>query len=144
MMNEMYMQEPEQWRSSGQQQEQANQEYGEYHAEYPSRYGPEQQQKIYPQEESGQRGTAIAFGILAILFSSIGFFLTIAGIVASAIVLKYAGGQQAVLAGGVIGLVSSIGVLLVCVASFVIAVIALARPHIMREWRTPRGRSRWR
>src|SRR5258708_28412988 len=53
-------------------------------------------------------------------------FFTVAGIVGSAIVLKYAHGQQEILAGGVIGLVSSIIVLLVCVAIFVIAVVALA------------------
>src|SRR6266436_2443068 len=63
---------------------------------------------------------------LLIILSSIGFFFTVAGIVGSAIVLKYAHGQQEILAGGVIGLVSSIVVLLVCVAIFVIAVVALA------------------
>jgi hypothetical protein len=117
------MQEPEQWQPSGQQW-QAGQEYGEYRADYPGSYEPERQQKVYPQEEPGLRGTALS--IFAIILSSIGFFFTVAGIVGSAIVLKYAHGQQEILAGGVIGLVSSIVVLLVCVAIFVIAVVALA------------------
>ncbi len=47
-------------------------------------------------------------------------------------------------AGGVIGLVSSILVLLVFVAIFVVAVVALARPYMMRGWRMPRSRARWR
>jgi hypothetical protein len=131
----MHMQEPEQWQPSGQEW-QAGQEYGEYHAENPGSY---EQQKVYPQEERSLRGTAL--GILAIILSSIGFFLAVAGIVATAIVLKYANGQQEVLAGGVIGLLSAIGVLLVCVAGFVIAVVALARPHLIRGWGTSRGRS---
>jgi hypothetical protein len=145
MMNEMDMQEPERRQQSGQEW-QASQPYGEYRAEYPGRYEkePEQQQKIYPQPESGQRGTGTMPGIVAILLSSLGFFVTLAGIVASAIVLKYANGQQALLAGGVIGLVSSILVLLMFVAIFVVAVVALARPYMMRGWRMPRGRSRWR
>lgn len=46
----MRMQEPEQWQQSGQEW-QASQEYGEYRAEYPGRDQPEQQQRIYPQEE---------------------------------------------------------------------------------------------
>lgn len=136
----MRMQEPDQWQPSGQE----SQQYGEYRPDYPGGYEAEQQQKIYPQEESGLHGSALALGILAILLSSIGFFLTVAGIVASAIVLKYANGQQEVLVGGVIGLLSSIGVLLVCVAIFVIAVVALAKPHVFRGWRTYRGRTRLR
>src|SRR6266702_1270210 len=111
--NTMHMQEPEPWQPSGQEW-QASQEYGEYRAENPGSY---EQQKIYPQEERSLHGTAL--GILAIILSSIGFFLAVAGIVASAIVLQYANGQQEVLAGGVIGLLSAIGVLLVCVVGFV-------------------------
>ncbi len=119
----MRMQEPEQWQQPGQEW-QANQEYGEYRADYPGKYEPEQQQKIYPQEERWLNGTAL--GIFAIILSSIGFFLTVAGIVASAIVLQYANGQQAVLAGGIIGLLSSIGAMLMCVAIFVVSVVVLA------------------
>jgi hypothetical protein len=119
----MRMQEPEQWQQSGQ-QSQTNQEYGEYRADYPGKYDSEQQQKIFPQEE--QRLSVTFLGIFAIILSSIGFFLTVAGIVASAIVLKFANGQQAVLAGGVIGLLSSIGAMLICIAIFVVSVVVLA------------------
>ena len=122
----MRMQEPEQWQQSGQ----ASQEDSEYrtgyaeNAQYAGGYESEQQQKIYPQEELRLRGTAL--GIFAIILSSIGFFLAVAGIVGSSIVLEYANGQQAVLVGGVMGLVSSILVVLVCVGIFSIAVITLA------------------
>ena len=119
----MRMQEPEQEPPYGQQW-QASQEYGEYRTEYPGRYEPEQQQKIYPRDQRRLHGTAL--GLVAIILSSIGFVLTVAGIVVSAIVLKYANGQQEWLAGGAIGLVASIVGLLVCVAIFVIAVVALA------------------
>ena len=135
MMNEMDMPEPERRQQSGQEW-QASQPYGEYRAEYPGRYGPEpeQQQKIYPQAETEQRGVGTLLGIVAILLSSLGFFLTLAGIIGSAIVLKFANGTQGVIAGGVIGLVSSILALLVFVAMFVVAVVALARPYVMRGW----------
>ncbi len=119
----MRMQEPEQSKPSGQEW-QSDQEYGEYRGEYTERYEGEQQQKIYPQEE--RRLESRAFWIIAIILSSIGFFPAVVGIAGSAIVLKYANGQQALLAGGVMGLVSSIIVMLVCVAIFVIAVVALA------------------
>lgn len=119
----MRMQEPEQWQQSGQEW-QANQEYGEYRADYSGKYEPEPQQKIYPQEEQRLSGTALS--IFAIILSSIGFFLTVAGIVASAVVLKYANGQQAVLVGGIIGLLSSIGAMLICIAIFVVSVVVLA------------------
>jgi uncharacterized membrane protein YdbT with pleckstrin-like domain len=126
----MRMQEPEQWQPS-EQEWQADQEYGEYRAEYAGKY--ESEQKIYPQEKQGLRGTSSGLpGILAIFLSSIGFFLAVAGIAASAIVLKYPRGQQELLTGGVIGLVSSIIVLLVFIAIFVIAVVMLARPHLFR------------
>ena len=141
MMNEMNMQEPERNQQQAQEWE-TNLPYGEYRAEYPSRYEPEQQQKIYPQAESRQRGIRTILGVVAILLSSIGFFLALAGIVGSAVVLKFANGQQALLAGGAIGLVSSILVLLIFVAIFVFAVIALARPHVLRGVRMPRGRVR--
>ena len=119
----MRMQEPEQWQPS-EQQSQASQEDSAYRAGYSGRYESEQQQKIYPQEELRLGGTTL--GIFAIIFSSIGFFLTVAGIVASAIVLQFGNMQQAVLAGGIIGLLSSIGTMLMCTAIFVIAVVTLA------------------
>ena len=125
----MQLQEPEQWQQSGQEWK-ASQEDGEYRAGYAENaqfaggFESEQQQKIYPQEERWLNGTA--FGIFAIILSSIGFFLAVAGIVGSSIVLEYANGQQAVLVGGVMGLVSSILVVLVCVGIFSIAVVTLA------------------
>lgn len=121
----MQMQEPEQ-----RQEWQASQEDGEYrggyaeNAQYAGGFESEQQQKIYPQEERWLNGTA--FGIFAIILSSIGFFLAVAGIVGSSIVLEYENGQEAILVGGVIGLVSSILGVLVCIGIFVMAVVTVA------------------
>ena len=141
MMNEMDMQEPER-RQQSDQEWQANQPYSGYRAEQPGRYEPEpeQQQKIYPQAEPQQRGAGTLLGIAAILLSAPGFFFTLAGIVGSAIALKFSNGQQAVVVGGVIGLLASILALLMFVAIFVVAIIALARPLILRS----RGRIHWR
>ena len=106
----MQMQEPEQWQQSGQEWK-ASQEDSEYragyaeNAQYAGGFESEQQQKIYPQEERWLNGTA--FSIFAIILSSIGFFLAVAGIVGSSIVLEYVNGQEAILAGGVIGGISS-------------------------------------
>jgi hypothetical protein len=119
----MRMQEPEQGQQSGQEW-QTSQEYSGDSIHYSEDYESEQKQKIYPQEERWLNGTAL--GIFAIILSSIGFFLTLAGIVASAIVLQFANGRQVVLVGGVIGLLSSIGAMLVCVAIFVVSVVVLA------------------
>ncbi len=119
----MRMQEPEQWQQSGQEW-QTSQEYSGDSSNYSGGYESEQKQKIYPQEERWLNGTAL--GVFAIILSSIGFFLTVAGIVASAIVLKYANEQHALLVGGLIGLLSSIGAMLICVAIFVVSVVVLA------------------
>jgi hypothetical protein len=134
----MRMQEPEQWQQSGQewQEGQGNQQYSEYRTGYA---GENESEKIYPQEERMMQGRTL--GILAIILSAIGFFPAVAGIVGSALVLEYAKGPAEILAGGVIGLVSSIIVMLVFVAIFVIAVITLARPHLIRGWQTPPVRS---
>jgi hypothetical protein len=110
----MRMQEPEQWQQSGQQQEPIEVVAGDDY----------QEQKIYPQEDLSWRGKAL--GIMMIILSSIGFFPSVAGIVASALVLKYAKGQEVLLVAGVLGLLSAILVMLVCIAIFVIAVVALA------------------
>lgn len=141
MMNEMNMQEPER-RQQSDQEWQGNQPYGAYRAEQPGRYEPEpeQQQKIYPQAESGQRGAGTLLAIAVILLASPGFFFALAGIVGSAIALKFSNGQQAVVVGGVIGLLASILALLMFVAIFVVAVLALAR----RFAGGARGRVRWR
>jgi uncharacterized membrane protein len=123
----MRMQEPEQWEQPGQQLH-SGQEYSDgYRAnrvDYAEDYETDQEQKIYPQTSRWLSGTALA--IFAIIFSSIGFFLTVAGIVASAIVLQYGHAVQAVLVGGIIGLLSSIGAMLMCIAIFVFAVVTLA------------------
>jgi hypothetical protein len=126
----MQMQEPEQWQQP-ESEWQTSQEYGEYRAGYSREDESIQQQKVYPQTQQSQDK---AFWIITVALSSIGFFFTIAGIVASAIVLKYANGQGELLAGGVIGLIGSIMALLVCVTIFVIAVVALAI-RIKRERR---------
>src|SRR5437588_8838916 len=129
----MRMQESEQ----RQQFEQGWQEHNAFSTEYTRKYEPEQQQeyievvaggdyqdqKLHPQEEQNLLGKAL--WIITIVLSSLGFFLTIAGIVASALVLKYPRGPEVTLTGGVMGLVSSILVMLVCVAVFVMAIIAL-------------------
>jgi hypothetical protein len=132
----MRMQEPEQGQQSGQEW-QAGQEYSEYRAGYAGEYDPEQ--KIYPRDERRMQGRTL--GILAIILAAIGFFPAVAGIVGSALVLEYTQGQPEVLAGGVIGLVSSIIVMLVFIALFVIAVVALARPYLNRGLGTATGRS---
>lgn len=123
----MRMQEPEQW-DQPEQQRQSNQEYSKGYAgdrvDYTEEYATDQEQKIYPQRSRWLNGTSMA--IFAIICSSIGFFLTVAGIVASSLVLQYGHAQQAVLVGGIIGLLSSIGAMLMCIAIFVFAVVTLA------------------
>src|SRR5512135_2928448 len=118
----MRMQEPEQWQQP-EEQWQPGQNYGEGYkgdnVQYSEDYESEQEQKIYPQKSRWLDGTALA--IFAIIFSSIGFFLTVAGIVASAIVLQCGHELQAVQVGGIIGLLSSIGAMLMCIAIFVFA-----------------------
>ena len=116
----MRMQEPEQWQTSQEYSEGYSVDSGHYSEEYES----EQEQKIYPQKSRWLDGTALA--IFVIIFSSIGFFLTVAGIVASAIILQFGHAQQAILVGGLIGLLSSIGAMLLCIAIFVFAVVTLA------------------
>ena len=123
----MRMQEPEQWQQpeqQGQSSEEYSQGYSADSVDYSEEYDFEQEQKIYPQKSRWLDGTALA--IFALIFSSIGFFLTVTGIVASAIVLQFGHAQQAVLVGGLIGLLSSIGAMLMCIAIFVFAVVTLA------------------
>jgi hypothetical protein len=131
----MRMQEPEQGQQSGQEW-QAGQD-SEYRAGYAGEY--EAEQKIYPRDERRMQGRTL--GILAIILAAIGFFPAVAGIVGSALVLEYAQGPAVILVGGVIGLVSSIIVMLVFVVLFVIAVFALARPYLIRGRGTAPGRS---
>jgi uncharacterized protein YhaN len=139
----MRMQEPEQW----QQARQEGQEGSDLGAAYSGRYDPKaqqeyievvagddhQEQKIYPQEQVSSRRNARS--TIAIVLSSIGFFLALAGIILSAIALQFANGKQAMLQAGAIGLVSSIVVMLACIAIFVIAVISLVmRLRRERGW----------
>lgn len=130
----MQMQEPEQWQAN----QESSQNYGEYRADYSGRFEQEQQQKIYPQEEGGSLGTV--FSMVTTLLSSIGFFLAVAGIVASGIVLKFAFGQPELVAAGVIGLVSSIILLLILIAIFVLSVVYLALRSGRIRGRIRRGR----
>jgi len=139
----MRMQEPEQW----QQARQEGQEGSDLGAAYSGRYDPEaqqeyievgagddlQEQKIFPQEQVSSRRNARS--TIAIILSSIGFFLALAGIILSSFALQFANGQQAMLQVGVIGLVSSIVVMFACIVIFVIAVITLAmRLRRERGW----------
>src|SRR5712691_8656213 len=93
----MQMQEPEQQQQSRQQQERRN--------NYPTGYMPAQQeqqpefvevvvgeepyqeQKIHPQGE--MRAQLGAMPIVGIVFSALGFCVSIAGIILAAIILKY-------------------------------------------------------
>jgi hypothetical protein len=84
-------------------------------------------------QEPEQRRAMRAPDIRAILFSSICFFLAIAGVIASGVVLQHANGPQALQVGGVIGLFSSTLIALVCAASVAITVVSLARPYITRS-----------
>jgi hypothetical protein len=88
----MRMQEPEQ----GQASEEYSQGYSADSGHYSEEYDSELEQKIYPQKSRWLGGTALA--IFAIIFSSI--------------VLQFGHAQQAVLAAGTTGLLSSIGAML--------------------------------
>ena len=98
------------------------------------------QQKIYPVERQRQSNV---FPILFVVFSSIGFAPSILGIVGSAIVLRVAqnahdfgfAGYQALITGGVLGLVGSILALLLFVTTFILSLIFL----ILRQVASRRG-----
>jgi len=123
----MRMQEPEQCQQPEQQWD-SSQEYsdgyGTNRVDSIVEHESDLEQKIYPQTSRQLNGTALA--IFAIILSSIGFFFSVAGIVGSSVALQYGSDIQAVLAGGIIGLLSSIGAMLMCIAIFVIAVVTLA------------------
>src|SRR5258707_10892826 len=114
----------------------------EYRAGYMGSYETEQQ-KIHPYGEQRQNS---ALHIVAIILSSIGFSFSIVGIVGSAIVLHFArnatglgdyskliGDYSQLIAGGVLGLVSSIMATLVFLAIFVVAIVLLARRVALRR-----------
>ncbi|MEO8953214.1 MAG: hypothetical protein ABI396_00410 [Ktedonobacteraceae bacterium] len=128
----MQMQEPEQLQPSAQE----SSAYGTgYTGSYASDSDDQQDasgigignsyqgQKLYPGAGLSARGKT--FSVFTITLSSIVFALMIVGIVASALVLKNAAGQQQLVAAGVMGLVSSIVALLASVAIFVLAVVDL-------------------
>lgn len=130
----MQMQEPEQRKQVGQAW-QANQEYDEYNAGYSARYESEQehQQKIYPQEQYNP--LAKVPWIITVVLSAVGFFLAVAGIIGSAVVLQYTRGDAYLLTGGAMGLLSSIAIVLVCIAIFVTSVIMLTGRMGTIVWR---------
>lgn len=130
----MRMQEPEQWQSPGQSEQewQASPEYSGYRAD-PGGLEQERQQKIYPQ--AGRESSGRASAIVSIILSGIGFGPAIVGIVASGIVLYYANGQHYLLVGGIMGLVASILLLLLMIALFVINIVALALSAVRRRRR---------
>lgn len=139
----MQMQEPEQ------QRRQTGQEYDAYHTGYSGVYEADQQQayeaglvandyqdqKIYPQARQSQRGKVLA--TLGIIFSSIGFFVTLAGIIISSLVLQFSDGRHTWQLGGGIGLTASILAMLICIAIFVLSIVWLALRSIRahrRKW----------
>jgi hypothetical protein len=130
---DMRMQEPQPQRQGGQ-EAQAKQDPDFASAAYAGSFDAEQpeyievvaqeddrQQKIYPRTRHTGRGNIP--GLVAIVLSSLGFCVAIAGIIVSAIVLRY--GHAAMRVGGALGLAGSILGLLVCIAVFVISVIFL-------------------
>ena len=127
----MQMQEPEQrqWQA-GQANENYHTEYSAYESEQQSAYeaglavNDYQEQKIYPQAKQGQRGKL--FAILGVIFSSTGFFLTLAGIIISAFILQFADGRHVWLVGGGIGLAVSILLMLVSIAIWIFSIVWLA------------------
>lgn len=139
----MQMQEPEQ-----QQQWQEGYAHEGYRAEYPAyEYESDQQpaydtgfaandyqeQKIYPQPKQRQRGKVLP--ILGIIFSSTGFFLSLAGIILSSLELQFAHGEQAHMVGGGIGLTLSILLMLICIAIWVFSIIRLTLHSVRKHGR---------
>ncbi len=125
----MQMQEPEQrqWQT-GQEDESYRADYPAYEYEYESEqqsaYEAYQEQKIYPQAKQGQRSKL--FAILGVIFSSTGFFLTLAGIIISAFILQFSDGRHVWLVGGGIGLAVSILLMLVSIAIWILSIVWLA------------------
>jgi uncharacterized membrane protein YhaH (DUF805 family) len=117
------------------QEEQGQPVQSVYREGYTGDYEAEQQ-KIHPYE--GQRQGS-ALHIVAIVLSSIGFAFSVVGIVGSAIVLQVVQSRgdlmayPALIAGGVLGLVSSILAMLVFIAIFVVAIVLLARRIALRR-----------
>ena len=97
-----------------------------------------QQPKQWQSSQVTPGSRVSAFGILTIVFSSIGFGPAIVGIVGSALVLSNRGGSSNLLTGGILGLVGSIIALLLFVIIFLLSVIPAARGYA--RFRQPRFR----
>lgn len=96
----------------------------------PSPNSPEQQPA---QAERRRRGAALSLLAMSIL-AGVGFSFAVAGIIGAALALQAAKGQAEALAGGGLGLVGSIGALLVCVTIFVLCVVTVALPARRGRW----------
>jgi len=84
-------------------------------------------------QEPQQRKTEPITSFRAMLFSSLCFFLAIAGMIGSGMVLQHATGGQALLVGGLIGLGSSTLIALACAASVFVTLISLVRLSLTRS-----------
>jgi hypothetical protein len=126
------------------QESQEEQEQSGYQTSYAENYQSEQR-KIQPYEQQRQ---GYALHIVAIVLSAIGFCLSIVGIVGATLVLQAARYSVGFLAGrmfivgGVLALVSSILVIFVFIAIFVVALVLLARRVALRRGLV--SPSRWR
>lgn len=144
----MRMEEPQQWQSSAQESQKQGTEYigytGEYESERPESIdigagGNYQAQKISPPEEFSTFGKVLC--IFAIIFSAIGFALMVVGIVGAGVSLRNAHGLPPAIAGGALGLISSILGMLIFIAFFVTSIIVLSvRTYRARRWSRLAGR----
>lgn len=149
----MQMQEPERRQQSRQRQEGSN-DYAQGYPSVPQEQSgqpdyvevvvgeePYQEQKIHPQND--MRARIGVMPVAGMVLSAIAFCASIAGIVLSAIVLKYGPvGSDSKLAGGV-GLAAAIFVLLLSIAIFVISVIVLAVRYSRARGRSWRAAGRY-
>jgi len=104
-----------------------------------SSHQPEQQ-PTPAQEKERRRGAALSLLLMSIM-AAVGLLFTVAGIIGAALALQAAKGQTEALAGGSLGLISSIGALLACVAIFVICIVTLAVSARRGRWRMRDRRS---
>ena len=125
----MQMQEPEQQQSRQQQEQQPE------FVEVVVGEEPYQEQKIHPQGE--MRSQLGAMPIAGIVFSALGFCVSIGGILLAAIILKYSPGSESKVSGG-LAIAGSVLLLLGCITVFIVSIIVLAV-----RYNRVRGR-RWR
>jgi hypothetical protein len=151
----MRMEEPRQWQSSEQEWQKQDTASTGYSGNT-ERYEPDQQesidmgaggnyqaQKISPPEELSTLGKVL--GTFAIIFSAMGFVLMVIGIVGAGLALRNAHGLPQAMAGGILGLVSSILGMLIFIAFFVTSIIVLTVGiYRARRWSRPaRSRTRY-